>query len=149
MKEGTSSAADQTRAEQSAQALFQRDAASRALGMRLIAVRPGWARVAMTVRADMLNGHGLCHGGLLFALADSAFAFSCNSHGEPTVAAAASVVFLVPVRGGDELSAEAAERWRTRRHGLYDITVTNQRGECVALFRGRAYRLSSTSTAKD
>jgi acyl-CoA thioesterase len=95
----------------------------------------------MTVREDMVNGHGLCHGGLVFALGDSAFAFACNSHNESTVAAAAGIDFLAAARQGDELTAEAAELWRTRRNGLYEITVTNQRGERVALFRGRSYRI--------
>ena len=104
-------------------------------------VRPGWARVAMTVRADMLNGHGLCHGGIVFALADSAFAFACNSHNESTVAAAATIDFLAAAREGDDLTAEASELWRTKRNGIYEITVSNQRGERIALFRGRSYRV--------
>ena len=128
-------------AEESAQTLYQRDRASQALGMRLAAVRPGWARVEMRVRADMLNGHDLCHGGIVFALADSAFAFACNSYNESTVAAAAAIDFLSAARLGDELAAEAAELWRTRRNGIYEITVTNQRGERIALFRGRSYRI--------
>jgi acyl-CoA thioesterase len=109
--------------------------------MRIAGVRPGWARVVMRVREDMLNGHGVCHGGMVFALADSAFAFSCNSYNESTVAAAAAIDFLAPAREGDELTAEAAELWRTRRNGIYEITVTNQSGERVALFRGRSYRI--------
>jgi acyl-CoA thioesterase len=145
----TAGTPQQALAEQAARALYERDAASRALGMRLVGVRPGWAQVLMTVRADMLNGHGVCHGGLVFALADSAFAFACNSYGEATVAAAAAIDFLAPARGGDELSAEAAERWRTRRNGVYDITVSNQRGERVALFRGRSYRLDGAVTGRE
>jgi acyl-CoA thioesterase len=136
----------QRRAEQSAQALYERDRASQALGMRLAAVRPGWARVVMSVRADMLNGHQLCHGGIVFALADSAFAFACNSYNESTVAAAGAIDFLAGARAGDELTAEASELWRTRRNGIYEITVTNQRGERVALFRGRSYRLEGEVT---
>jgi acyl-CoA thioesterase len=133
--------ASQQRAERAAAALFERDRASQALGMRLDAVRPGWARVMMRVRADMVNGHGVCHGGLVFALGDSAFAFACNSHNESTVAAAASIDFLAAAREGDELTAEASELWRTRRNGIYEISVCNQRGERVALFRGRSYRI--------
>ncbi|HEV2285520.1 MAG TPA: hydroxyphenylacetyl-CoA thioesterase PaaI [Steroidobacteraceae bacterium] len=136
----------QRTAEQAAQALWQRDRASQALGMRLVAVRPGWARLAMTVRPDMLNGHGVCHGGMVFALADSAFAFACNTHNESTVAAAAAIDFLAAARAGDELTAEAAELWRTRRNGIYEISVTNQRGERVALFRGRSYRIEGRVT---
>lgn len=131
----------QRRAERAAAGLFERDRASQALGMRITGVRPGWARVAMTVRADMLNGHGVCHGGIVFALADSAFAFACNSHNESTVAAAAAIDFLAAAREDDELTAEASELWRTRRNGIYEITVSNQRGERIALFRGRSYRI--------
>jgi acyl-CoA thioesterase len=109
--------------------------------MRLTGVGAGRAVVAMTVRADMLNGHAICHGGIVFALADSAFAFACNSHNENTLAAAASIDFLEAAREGDVLSAEARELWRRGRNGLYEITVSNQRGERVALFRGRSYRV--------
>jgi acyl-CoA thioesterase len=129
------------RAERAAQAMFERDRASQALGMRITGVRPGWARVVMRVRADMVNGHGLCHGGMVFSLADSAFAFACNSYNDSTVAAAASIEFMAAVHEGDELTAEASEAWRSRRSGLYDITVTNQRGERIALFRGRSHRV--------
>jgi len=133
--------AAQQRAERAAGALYERDRASQALGMHLAAVRPGWARVTMRVRGDMVNGHQVCHGGLLFALADSAFAFACNSHNESTVAAAASIDFLAGAREGDELTAEASELWRTRRNGIYEISIHNQRGERIALFRGRSYRI--------
>ena len=124
-------------AERATSALLARDRASQALGMRITGVRPGWARVAMLVRADMVNGHGVCHGGIVFALGDSAFAFACNSYNESTVAAAATIDFLAAARQGDELTAEASELWRTRRNGLYEIVVSNQRGERIALFRGR------------
>jgi acyl-CoA thioesterase len=137
-------ASGQGLAERAAAALYERDRASQMLGMRLEEAQPGRARVAMRVRAEMLNGHGVCHGGLVFALADSAFAFACNGGNESTVAAAASIDFLTAAREGDELSAEAHEVWRTRRNGIYEITVTNQRGERVALFRGRSYRISGT-----
>jgi len=137
----TANSLAQQRAERAAGALYERDRASQALGMRLAAVRPGWARVTMRVRGDMVNGHQVCHGGLLFALADSAFAFACNSHNESTVAAAASIDFLAGAREGDELTAEASELWRTRRNGIYEISIHNQRGERIALFRGRSYRI--------
>jgi len=133
-------------AERSAQALFERDRASQALGMRLLEVRPGRARVVMTVRPDMVNGHDVCHGGIVFALADSAFAFACNAYNDSTVAAAAAIDFLAAARTGDELTAEASELWRTRRNGIYEISVTNQRGERVALFRGRSYRIDGQVT---
>ena len=107
--------------------------------MRLEAMGPGWARVVMHVRADMVNGHGLCHGGVVFALADSAFAFACNSYDESTVAAAASIDYLRPARAGESLTAEARELWRTRRNGLYEVVIANERGEQVALMRGRSY----------
>jgi acyl-CoA thioesterase len=134
-------------AEQAARALYERDRASQSLGIRLLAVRPGWARVVMTVRPDMLNGHDVCHGGIVFSLADSAFAFACNSYNESTVAAAAAIDFLAAVRLSDELTAEAAELWRTRRNGIYEIAVWNQRGERVALFRGRSYRIEGQVTS--
>ena len=133
-------------AERAGQVLFERDQASQALGMRLAEMGPGYARVVMAVRPDMLNGHAVCHGGLIFALADSAFAFSCNSHNENTVAAAASIDFLASASAGDELSAVATELWRTRRNGIYEVTVTNQRGERIALFRGRSYRIDGQVT---
>jgi acyl-CoA thioesterase len=131
----------QRRAERAAAALFARDRASQALGMRITGIAAGWARVMMTVRPDMLNGHAVCHGGIVFALADSAFAFACNSHNENTLAAAASIDFLLAAREGDVLTAEARELWRGGRNGIYEINVFNQRGERIALFRGRSYRV--------
>lgn len=139
----------QQRAQRAAAALFERDGASQALGMRLAAVGPGSARVVMRVRADMVNGHGVCHGGMVFALADSAFAFACNSYNESTVAAAATIDFLAGAREGDELTAEAGELWRTRRNGIYEISVCNQRGERIALFRGRSYRIDGQVVSEE
>lgn len=121
--------------------MYANDRASQALGMRVVEVRPGYAKLSMLVRDDMLNGHASCHGGLIFSLADSAFAFSCNSHGGIVVAAAASIDFLAPARGGDELIAEAVERWRSKRNGIYEVTVANQRGDTIALFRGRSHQV--------
>ncbi len=135
------SAGAQALAERATAALFARDRASQALGMRITGVRPGWARVVMPVRPDMVNGHGVCHGGVVFTLGDSAFAFACNSYNDSTVAAAVTIDFLAAARAGDELTAEASELWRTRRNGLYEIVVTNQTGERIALFRGRSYRV--------
>jgi acyl-CoA thioesterase len=126
-------------AERVAEKLFESDKASQSHGIRIVEIRPGFARLAMLVRGDMVNGHGMCHGGMVFTLADSAFAFSCNSHNDSTVAAAASIDFLAPAREGDELTAVATEVWRTRRNGIYEITVTNQEGARIALFRGRSY----------
>lgn len=126
-------------AERAAQALFASDRASASLGITIEQVRPGFARLRMAVRADMVNGHGMCHGGMVFALADSAFAVACNSHNAVTVAAAAAIDFLAPARVGDELTAEARELWRSKRSGIYEISVSNQRGETIALFRGRSH----------
>jgi acyl-CoA thioesterase len=95
----------------------------------------------MTVRADMVNGHAICHGGLIFTLADSAFAFACNSHNLTTVASGCTIEFLAPAHEGDELTASAIERSVAGRTGVYDIEVTNQRGEVIALFRGKSHRI--------
>lgn len=129
-------------AERAAQALWSGDAASRQLGMAIDSCGPGRAVVSMRIRPDMVNGHGICHGGLVFALADSAFAFACNSHGDNTVAAGAAIEFLAPGREGDVLRATAAERWRAGRTGIYEIEVRNQRDELIALFRGRSHQLA-------
>jgi acyl-CoA thioesterase len=121
--------------------MYANDAASRALGMRILEVGPGRARVAMQVREDMVNGHRTCHGGFIFSLADSAFAFACNTYDAVTVAAGAAIEFLAPARLGDELIAIAEEQTRSRRTGVYDVTVVNQGGERIALFRGRSHQL--------
>jgi acyl-CoA thioesterase len=126
-------------ARQVVQAMYERDLASQALGMRVEEVGPGYARVSMSVRDDMVNGHRICHGGLIFALADSAFAFACNTGNRVTVAAGATIDFLRPGELGDVLTATARERSRTRRNGIYDVEVCKQTGECVALFRGRSH----------
>jgi acyl-CoA thioesterase len=128
-------------AERAVAALYAGDRASQNLGIRVEKIAPGAVRVAMIVRGDMVNGHRLCHGGIVFALADSAFAFACNSYGDNTLAAAASIDFLAPAREGDALTADASELWRAGRSGLYEITVSNQRGERIALFRGRSHRI--------
>ncbi len=129
-------------AERAVRALWDGDRASQALGMAIESCGPGAASVSMRVRRDMMNGHGICHGGLLFALADSAFALACNSHGDNAVAAGAAIEFLRPAREGDLLTAVATERWRTGRSGIYEIEVRNQDGETVALFRGRSHRIA-------
>ena len=134
----------QSVAEASARAMYGEDHASQALGMRILEVRPGYARLSMTVREDMVNGHKLCHGGLIFTLADSAFAFACNTYNSVTVASAANVEFLLPGRLGDELTATAEERSRSKRTGVYDVVVRNQQGESVALFRGRSHELGGS-----
>ena len=121
--------------------MFANDRASRSLGMAIAGVAPGTATLTMTVRADMLNGHAICHGGYIFTLSDSAFAFACNSYNLNTVAQGCAIEFLAPAREGDVLTARAAERSRAGRTGVYDIEVTNQRGETVALFRGKSYQI--------
>jgi len=126
-------------AEASRDAMWANDRASQALGMQVLAVGPGRATLQMTVRSDMLNGHDICHGGLVTTLADSAFAFACNAYNEATVAAGFDVNFVAAARLGDVLTASAHELSRSGRTGVYDIAVTNQRGEPVAAFRGRSY----------
>jgi acyl-CoA thioesterase len=121
--------------------MFANDRASRGLGMEVLAVGPGRATLAMTVRDDMLNGHDICHGGLIATLADSAFAFACNSYDELTVASGFAADFVAPARLGDVLTATCAEATKAGRTGVYDAEVTNQRGERVALFRGRSYTI--------
>lgn len=132
----------QRTAERAAAALWRGDAASKQLGMTVGSCTPGRATVSMRVRPDMVNGHGICHGGLVFALADSAFAFACNSHGDNTVAAGAAIEFLSPAREDDVLTALASERWRAGRTGIYEIEVRNQRDETIALFRGRSHQIA-------
>jgi acyl-CoA thioesterase len=131
----------QALAERVAAAMYARDRASQAMGMRLAAVGPGHAELTMTVRADMLNGHAICHGGFIFSLADSAFAFACNSYNLTTVASGCAIDFVAPAREGDALTARAQERSLSGRTGVYDIEVRNQRGETIAYFRGKAYRV--------
>jgi acyl-CoA thioesterase len=124
-------------ARRAAEAMWAEDEASRGLGMELIEVAPGRATLRMPVRADMTNGHGICHGGFTFALADSAFAFACNSRNARTVAVACDITYLVPVREGDVLVAEAVERHLAGRNGIYDVTVGVE-DAVVAEFRGRS-----------
>lgn len=130
------------RARRSAEAMWADDAASRAMGMAIEAVGPGTATLAMTLRPDQLNGHGSAHGGVLFTLADSAFAFACNSYNEAAVAQEAQVTFLSPGRGGERLRAEAREAALAGRTGVYDVRVTGEDGRVVALFRGLARRVA-------
>jgi acyl-CoA thioesterase len=128
-------------AEATRDAMWKDDRASKALGMQVLAVGPGTATLVMTVRDDMLNGHDICHGGLVTTLADSAFAFACNAYNEVTVASGFDVNLLAAARLGDVLTASAVEVSKSGRTGVYDITVTNQRGERVAAFRGRSYTM--------
>jgi acyl-CoA thioesterase len=122
--------------------MFAADRASKGLGMTITRLGEGTATLTMTVRDDMLNGFDICHGGFITTLADSAFAFACNSRNVVTVAAGLTVDFLAPAHGGDVLTAEASETSRTGRTGVYDIVVTNQHGRRVALVRGRSHSLT-------
>ncbi|MDO8283463.1 MAG: hydroxyphenylacetyl-CoA thioesterase PaaI [Rhodoferax sp.] len=123
------------------QAMWARDRATQGLGMEIVHVKPGYALITMAVRGDMVNGHHMCHGGFMFTLADSAFAFACNSYNQNTVASACHIDFLAPAREGDVLEAEAVERSLSGRTGVYDITVRTRSGKTVALFRGKSYRI--------
>jgi acyl-CoA thioesterase len=125
-------------AQEVARLMWADDRASQALGMQLLEVRPGYARISMTVRRDMTNGHGMCHGGFMFLLADSTFAFACNSHNQKAVAASAEIHFLAPAQEGDVLTAEGQEQHLAGRSGVYDTRVTDQSGKLVALFRGKS-----------
>ncbi len=127
--------------------MYAGDAASQGLDMKVEEMAPGYARLTMRVRPDMLNGHKTCHGGFIFALADSAFAFSCNSRNVSTVASGCTIDYLAPGFEGDLLTAVAQERSLAGRTGVYDVTVTNQDGRNVALFRGRSYRIKARSSA--
>ena len=129
--------------------MFPNDQATRALGVQILAIGPGSATASMSVRQDMLNGHDICHGGLIATLADSTFAFACNSYNELTVASGFAVDFLAPARLGDVLTARCAEVSKSGRTGVYDVEVGNQRGERVAVFRGRSYTVKGKPAVGD
>ncbi|UOA28740.1 hydroxyphenylacetyl-CoA thioesterase PaaI [Pseudosulfitobacter sp. DSM 107133] len=126
----------QDRAERSAREMLQGDTASQSLGMIITEIAPGQATLTMPVNDTMLNGHGICHGGYIFTLADSAFAFACNTYNQRTVAQQNQITYLAPGQAGDTLTARAAEVSRTGRSGIYDVTVTGSDGTTLALFRG-------------
>jgi acyl-CoA thioesterase len=130
----------QVLAEQVAAGMMARDAFSRGMGMQIVDVRPRTATVRMTVRPDMVNGFGVAHGAVVFALADSAFAFACNTHGKVTVSIENSVTYPMAVRPGDVLTAIAESEGESNKLGYYRAVVRNQKDEVVALFRGTAYR---------
>jgi acyl-CoA thioesterase len=139
-----SPAQQQLLAERAGQYMYDHDEASKKLGISLDHIAPGHARMSMRVREDMLNGHKICHGGFIFALADSTFAFSCNSYNQITLAAAATIDFLSPARLDELLSAEGRESSLSGKNGIYDIRVSNQDDMTIALFRGRSRRISGT-----
>lgn len=127
------------------QAMFAADRASReTMGMELLECAPGRAIMRMAVRPLHLNGHRICHGGFIFTLADSTFAFACNSYNKNAVAAGCSIEFLKPAHEGDVLTCEGVEQVLSGRHGIYDMTVRNQHGQVVALFRGKSAQISGT-----
>jgi acyl-CoA thioesterase len=133
------------RAARVGEVMFAGDAASREfLQMELVSCEPGRAVMRMAVREPLLNGHRICHGGLIFTLADSTFAFACNSHNKVAVAAGCSIEFLKPGQLGDVLTCEGAEQALQGRHGIYDMKVSNQRGEVVAMFRGKSAQIQGT-----
>lgn len=134
----------QALAQACAKSMWENDNCSRALGIELVSVNPGQAVLQLLVREDMLNGHGTCHGGILFTLADSAFAFACNSYNQCCVAQHCSVSFLQPVNAGQRLTATATERSRLDRSGIYDVVVSLDDAQVVAEFRGLSRTVKGT-----
>ena len=128
----------ETRAQKSAEAMWADDNASPWFGMEIVEVSEGHATLALTVESHHANGHGICHGGVTFSLADSAFAFACNSRNQNTVAQTNTITYIAPGRIGDRLTAVAREISLTGRSGIYDVTVTNQDGTVIAEFRGNS-----------
>jgi len=141
MAEPASPLTPQQTAEAVRDAMWVGDHATKMLGMRITAIAPGSATIEMTVRQDMLNGHAICHGGLITTLADSTFAFACNAYNELTVASGFTVDLVAPGRLGDVLTARCTEVSKAGRTGVYDVEVRNQRGERIAIFRGRSYTM--------
>lgn len=136
---GTASSLDaQMLARACADKMWADDRASQALGMKIMHIAPGEAMLSMPIRRDMTNGHGICHGGFMFTLADSTFAFACNTYNQRTVAQQCAVTFIRAVKEGDTLTAHAVERSRTGRSGIYDVTVRDSRNVVVAEFRGHS-----------
>ncbi|UWQ13946.1 hydroxyphenylacetyl-CoA thioesterase PaaI [Aliiroseovarius sp. M344] len=139
----------QDRAERAAKVMWDDDPASQGLGMSLDMIGPGQAVISMTVRDDMSNGHRICHGGFIFTLADSAFAFACNSYNHRVVAQHNSITYLAPGKLGEKLTATAVETSRTGRSGIYDVTVSGEDGRDIAIFRGHSRQISGTHFDED
>jgi acyl-CoA thioesterase len=139
----------QALAEACAKAMWTEDRASQGLGMEIQRMAPGEAVLSMLVRPDMTNGHGICHGGFIFTLADSAFAFACNTYDQSTVAQQCAVTFIEPVRQGEVLTAHAVERTRAGRGGIYDVTVRDSRNNVVAEFRGHSRTIAGNLLGKN
>jgi acyl-CoA thioesterase len=128
-------------AGQVARSMFAEDNAAQALGIEIEKTAQGYARLSMTVRNDMINGHETCHGGMIFALADTAFAYACNSRNVATVAGGCSIEFIRPGKLGDRLTAEATEVAQGQRMGVYDVKISNQDKKLIAIFRGKSVGL--------
>ncbi len=139
----------QERAERSAAAMWSTDVASQSLALTLTRIAPGRAQMTMTVRPEHLNGHGICHGGYIFTLADTAFAYACNSHNRLVVAQENTITFLSPGKPGEVLTASAEERHLAGRSGVYDVLVTGEDGRKVALFRGLSRQISGEHFKED
>ncbi|GGK66564.1 hydroxyphenylacetyl-CoA thioesterase PaaI [Amphritea balenae] len=135
-------------AEACSAAMHERDHAAQAMGMQIEEVSPGYARLSMVVRKDMLNGYAISHGGCMFTLCDTAFAHSCNTYNRVTVASGCTIDYVAPGYEGDILTAVSKERTRSGRTGVYDITLTNQNGDELAFFRGKAYQIKGTVIAE-
>lgn len=127
--------------------MYARDNTAHFLGIQLDAIGPGWARMHLKVRSEMANGHGICHGGIIFTLGDTTFAYSCNSHNHNAVASGCAIDYVAPAHVGDTLYAVGEERAVAGRTGVYDIEITNQDGKRIAYFRGRSYRIKGTVVA--
>lgn len=128
----------EARAREVARLMAADDRATQHLGIELLDIGPGRARMRMRVRRELTNGHGICHGGYIFLLADTTFAYACNSHNQRAVAAGCSIEFLAPAHEGDVLTADGVEQHLAGRHGVYDMTVHDQHGKLIALFRGKS-----------
>ncbi|SEI70527.1 acyl-CoA thioesterase [Allopseudospirillum japonicum] len=139
----------QALAQACAQAMFARDQASQTLGMQIVKIAPGFARLQMSVSDTMIQGHQSCHGGYIFALADSTFAFACNTYNVVTVASGCSIEYIAPAKLGDVLTATAEEKARKGRTGTYDVRIENQNGQLIALFRGKSYSVRGTLLAEE
>jgi acyl-CoA thioesterase len=131
-------------ARSAGEAMWRADRSSKWLGMQLEEIRAGYTRISMSVTADMTNGQAMCHGGLIFTLADSSFGFACNSRNQRAVAAGCAIEFLAPAQLGDRLTSECREQATVGRTGIYDARVTNQKGELIALFRGKSATVKGT-----
>ncbi len=140
---------DQQLAQACSRSMHERDHAAQALGIAIVEVKPGYAKLSMAVRKDMLNGHNMCHGGFIFALADTAFAHSCNTYNRTTVASGCTIDYVAPGFEGDTLTAVAVERQRRGRTGVYDITVYNQNDKELAYFRGKSYEIKGAVIPED